>query len=309
MKPLLSGLLDRSGPPPQGLRKIVRSYVVNLAWKDLEPTPGSLSTGDLDLALRAAEDRGARVKLRIMAGVDSPRWAKDLGDGPVRLTDPHDHQSGDVPRFWTPAFGAAYAALHEQLAARYDDRPVVAEVVISRCSTFYAEPFIRQTSHAGNRTALLAAGYSRAADKRCHREQVTAHRVWERTRSGLAFNPAQFVTGSGGRTVDDTFTAAMMRHCRDQLGKRCVLENNSIRSPIGSLDANGGVPHYRRMYRAMVRHSPARAFQTATAARIGKCATTLRWAIDRKAAYVELPWNATEVCSKRVLSLAARKLG
>lgn len=309
VKPPLSGLLDRDGPPPKGLRKLVRSYVVNVRWKSLQPSPGALTTRALDRALRVAKNRSSRVKLRIMAGIHAPDWAKQLGGPPVRLTDPHDNQTGDVPRFWTPEFGAAYADLQQLLAARYDDRSVVAEVVVSRCSTFYAEPFVRQTSRAGNREALLAAGYTRAADKQCHREQVTAHRVWKRTRSGLAFNPAQFVTASGGRTVDDRFTAAMMRHCRDQLGSRCILENNSIRSPIRSLDPNPKRPHYQRMYRAMVRHHPARAFQTATAARLGKCAKTLGWAVERKARYVELPWNATEVCSRKVLASAARRLG
>lgn len=309
VKAPLSGLLDRDGPPPKGLRKLVHSYVVNVKWKSLQPSPDSLTTGGLDRALRVAKNRNSRVKLRIMAGIHSPDWAKQLGGSPVRLTDPHDNQTGDVPRFWTAAFGAAYADLQERLAARYDDRNVVAEVVVSRCSTFYAEPFVRQTSHAGNRKALLAAGYTRDADKTCHRQQITAHRVWKRTRSGLAFNPAQFVTASGGRTVDDRFTAAMMRHCRDELGKRCILENNSIRSPIASLDPNPKRPHYQRMYRAMVRHSPARAFQTATAARMGKCAKTLGWAVEKKAHYVELPWDVTEVCSKKVLASAARKLG
>ena len=308
VKPLLSGLLDRSGPPPRGLRKLIRSYVINVSWRDLQPSSGTLTTARLDKQLRQADRRGARVKLRVMAGIHSPRWAKSLAGGPVRLTDPHDRQSGAVPRFWTPAFGTAYAALQKRLAARYDDNPRVAEIVVSRCTTFYAEPFVRQTSHAGNRAALRKAGYTRAADRTCHRQQVSAHRVWKRTRSGLALNPAQFVTASGDRTVDDKFTAAMMRHCRQQLNQRCVLENNSIRSPIASLDPNPKQPHYQRMYRAMVRHHPLRAFQTATAQRMGTCAKTLDWAVDRKAAYVELPWDATDVCSRKVLSSAARRL-
>lgn len=310
VKPLLTGLLDRDGPPPAALEDIVKSYVLNVDWKDLQPSSGdTLATAALDQALTQAKDRGARVKLRIMAGIHAPDWAKALGGGAVSLDDPHDGRTGTVPRFWTPAFGAAYAHLHELLAERYDSNPRVAEVVISRCTTFYAEPFIRQTSDAGNRKALLAAGYTRAKDKDCHRQQVNAHKVWKRTRSGLALNPAQFMTANGGRVVDDKFTAAIMRHCRDSLGKRCVLENNSIRSPISSLDPNPDQPHYRRMYRAMLRHSPHRAFQTATSARIGSCARTLDWAGDRNARYVELPWDAADICTNRVLRAAARRLG
>jgi hypothetical protein len=310
LKPLLTGLLDRSGPPPVALQDVVRSYVVQVSWKDLQPSPASLSTSVLDRRLADARERGARVKLRILAGVESPDWAKRLDGRPVSLRDPHDDRSGSVPRFWTPAFSAAYADLHARLAARYDADPVVAEVVVSQCSTFYAEPFVRQTSERRSRLALLRAGYSRAADQECHRREVDAHRVWSRTRSGLALNPAQFVTASGGRTVDDEFTAAMMRYCEGRLGQRCVLENNSIRSPIASLDPDPRQPHYRRMYRAMARHAPAVAFQTATATRMGQCSKTLDWAARQGATYVELPWNAADAgCTPAILSDAARRLG
>lgn len=310
LKPPLTGLLDRSGPPPVALQHAVRSYVVQLSWKDLQPTPASFTTAALDRRLAEAREQGARVKLRIMAGVGSPGWAKRLDGRPVPLRDRHDAQSGSVPRFWTAAFAAAYADLHERLAARYDADPVVAEVVVSQCSTFYAEPFIRQTSDRRSRLALLHAGYSRAADQECHRREVDAHRVWSRTRSGLALNPAQFVTRGGGRTVDDEFTVAMMRYCQRRLGPRCVLENNSIRSPIASLDPNPRQPHYRRMYRAMARRAPGLAFQTATAARMGECSRTLDWAARQGAAYVELPWNAADAgCTPSILSAAARRLG
>ena len=94
----------------------------------------------------------------------------------------------------------------------------------------------------------------------------------------------------------------MMRDCRKRLGSRCVLENNSIRSPIRSLDPDRRHPHYERMYKAMTRHSSARAFQTATAERMGKCSKTLDWAADRGASYVELPWNPADAgCTSKVL--------
>jgi hypothetical protein len=309
LKPLLTGLLDRTGPPPEELEGIVKSYVVNVNWKTLQPSPGAFRPSSLDRALRAANQRGARVKLRVMAGIHAPDWAKHRGGKPVKMRD-LDGSAGSVPRFWTGKFGKAYAALQKKLAARYDGNTTLAEVVISRCTTFYAEPFIRQTSITASRKALKRAGYTKAKDQACHKAQINAHRVWKRTRAGLAFNPAQFVTGNGGRTVDDAFTQKMMRYCRSRLGGRCVLENNSIRSPIHSLDPAKGVQHYQKMYQAMTKHSPSRAFQTATAARMGNCERTLDWAADRGASYVELPWNAADAgCTTAVLREAAQRLG
>jgi hypothetical protein len=310
VKPLLTGLLDRTGPPPANLESVVHSYVVNVNWSSLQPSAGSLNTATLDRALSAARSTDSRVKLRILAGIHAPAWAKKRGGAPVKLRDDHDGSTGTIPRFWTRSFGRAYADLQRKLAARYDNNSTLAEIVVSRCTTFYAEPFIRQTSVTSNRRALLHAGYTMRKDKACHKQEVNAHKVWSKTRTGLAMNPAQFVTRGAGRTVSDSFTVKMMRHCRKALGSRCVLENNSIRSPIRSLDPDRRHPHYARMYKAMTKQSPARAFQTATAERMGKCSKTLDWAADRGASYVELPWNATDAgCTTKILRAAARRLG
>ena len=58
----------------------------------------------------------------------------------------------------------------------------------------------------------------------------------------------------------------------------------------------------------MTKYGTARAFQTATAERLGTCAKTLDWADDRGAAYVELPWNPADAgCTTKVLQRAARQ--
>ena len=305
LKPLISGVVDRDGPPPAALADVVDAYVVQVPWSRLQPRRHGLRVRVLDRALAEAGRSGSQVKLRVLAGVHAPRWAKHLGGPPVPLHDPHDGGRGTVPRFWTAAFGTAYAALQRRLAHRYDADPVLGEVVVSRCTTFYAEPFVRQTADAVSRTALRRAGYTAARDKRCHRQEIDAHRAWRTTRSGLALNPAQLVTRDGAATVDTRFTIAMMRYCRRTLSSRCVLENNSIRSPIAALG-----PNYERMYAAMGDLAPGVAFQTATAARMGSCADTLTWAADRGASYVEIPWNADQAgCTPEVLTEFSQQVG
>ena len=184
LKPLLTGLLDRTGPPPAELEDIIKSYVVNVNWKTLQPARAAPSAPGLDRALR----HGPRTRL---PAVEAPGDGRDprsrLGQEPRRQAG-HDarprRQPGTVPRFWTGAFGKAYVALQKKLAARYDGNATVAEVVISRCTTFYAEPFIRQTSIASNRKALKQAGYTRPRTRPATRRRST------RTGSGSAPAPA-----------------------------------------------------------------------------------------------------------------------
>jgi len=308
VKPLLSGLLDREGPPPAGDTDLIRDYVLNVAWADLQPrASGPLHLAGLEAALGYARQHGARVKLRIMAGIGAPDWAKHLGGRPYYALESASGEGGLVPRFWTRGFGRAYADLHARLAAHYDADPTVAEVTMSRCTTIFAEPFARQAWEWATVRAMLDAGYTAAADMACLRDQVTAHRVWRRTRSGLAVNPAQLVTPTGEVRVDDAFTAIMMRFCRDQLGPRCVLANNSIRSPISSLDRSE--PHYARMYDAMRNVGGPHSFQTAAPARIGDCGNTLVWAVEARAAYVELPGDlAAAGCGDAELRTARARL-
>ena len=62
------------------------------------------------------------------------------------ITNPQDGGTGTIGRFWTDDYGAAYDQLETLLAAKYDNVPEIREVTISRCTTFYDEPFIRDTT-------------------------------------------------------------------------------------------------------------------------------------------------------------------
>jgi hypothetical protein len=314
LKPLLTGLVSRDDRAPDDLAGVVRSQSLRIHWRDLQPDgPGSL-TDVVDDALGQTA-LGARVRLRVIAGMHSPEWVKQLAGGPVTdFVDPFDGAGAPgetIPRFWAPEVGAAYADLQRLLAARYDADRRIAEVVVSRCSAFYPEPFLRQASIKANRAKLVDAGYTVAADRQCHQEQVEAHRVWTTTRSSLAVNPAQLVESADRHVVDLAFTTEMMSYCRTTLGKRCVLSNNSIRWPLSELDKDRPQEaYYQRMYDAMAALGPPVAFQTAVGARIGDCAETLRWAVAFPAASVELPKQPTSFgCTLDVLAPVDLVLG
>jgi hypothetical protein len=261
---------------------------VKVNWKDLQPSPdGPIAENNaIDQAIAAARQIGAGLKLRIYAGTAAPDWAKALGGGPVSVVNPQGDQPGTIPRFWTGDFGKAYADLQQKLAAKYDDVPEVREVVVSRCTTFFAEPFLRDKGDKGSVANMLAAGFGFNVDQTCEREEIDAHKVWAHTRSDVAFSPYQNLEKKGVKSTDESFTESMMTYCRTNLGARCVLENNAIRTPVQA--------NYEAMYDRIKAMGPPMSFQTANPNKIGDLLATLTWAAQFGANSVELPSSYTQ---------------
>lgn len=289
LKPVLRGLLDRNGAPPPTYLGSLAGYVVNADWSQLQPTaPGAIAADNpIDEAitqvrtLNATDHTHLGLKIRIFAGVDAPDWVKSLGGSPITLTNPQGGQTGTIGRFWSDAFGQAYDQLETLLAAKYDRVAEVREVTISRCTTFYDEPFIRDVSDPSDVSALIAAGYTLEADENCQHAEIDAATVWQHTHSDLSFNPYQVINPGGTTSSDELFTGLMMSYCRQVLGPACVLENNSIRVPPP--------PEYQTMYVQMQTLGQPIAFQTAAAQRIGDLQSTLQYAVSLGANSVELP--------------------
>jgi hypothetical protein len=290
----LAGLVDRNGEPPSTFWPVIRSWVVDVGWRDLQPNAGGPIAADNPIDQAIAEVRkinlehpglNMRLRLRVFAGRYAPDWAMNLDGSPFNMTDTFDKKTAVVARYWMPGFGKAYDLLQQELAARYDGVPEIAENVMSRCTSFYPEPLIKGISIPSNRQTLLANGYTAALDMQCQKDQIDAHKVWRQTPSGMAFNPYQRIDSDGSGHVDEAATEVLMAYCRTELGTRCILENYSIRAPIERLGAA-----YGTMYAAMKQMGPPIAFQTAVDARIGDIGATLQWAaFQMNADSVELP--------------------
>lgn len=285
VKPPLQGLLDRHHFPAAGYTSAIRNFVVSTTWAQLQPAQDGpiVHPNEIDRAVGQARAAGMHLKLRVRAGVDSPSWAKSL-DGPaVIVFNPDSHRPMTIGRFWTEKYGAAYLQLQTKLAALYDDVPEVSETIVSRCQTVYSETYLRQGSDGKSMPNLISAGLTLESDKRCHDEQMDAHRVWARTRSGIAFSPYQAIAPGGRSKLDEAYTEAQMDRCREVLGERCSLENNSIRSTGPRTSAAGD------MFRKMQEMGGAISLQTATYSRIGNYEAALTWSGSIGAASVELP--------------------
>jgi hypothetical protein len=304
----LGGLLDRNGAPPAAYVTSVGGFVVQAHWSDLQPSPGAQLTSNnaIDTAINDVRvlnntyHMNLGLKIRVLAGIWAPTWAKDLGGTPVSLLNPQNGAEGTIGRFWTDAFGSAYDQFVSLLAAKYDNVPEVREVTIARCTTFYDEPSILDTGYLPNDTALLAAGFTVTADEECQRQEIDANAVWQHTNSDLALNPYEIVNIAGSVRTDEPFTESMMQYCRQVLGPACVLENNSLRSPPQA--------GYLTMYARMQTLGRPLAFQTATAARVGSLDDTLAYAISLGANSVELPGGYEDLGTPAAFASTTRSL-
>lgn len=305
LKPAIRGLITDVSSLATDSVNLSRSFLVSVNWAQLQRTPNGPIVRDnaIDRAIEAirsfnggSNEPPLQLKLRVNSGVGAPDWAKNLQGAPIPVTETFSSISGTIGRFWIDEFGDAYRDLQQKLATLYDAVPEVAEVVISRCTTIFAEPFVRHVTNQEAVRSMLAAGYTADADERCQRAQIDAHTVWKETRSGLALNPYQRVRAGNDIKIDQQFTERMMEYCRRQLGRRCVLENNSIRwPPLGG--------SYASMYGKMRSLGPPTSFQTAAPSRIGDPVQTLRWAIRQGANAVEFLVGARDIAPETWVEL------
>lgn len=301
VKPAMSGLIVQR---PELLTDtnagLIGGLVVPVSWATLQPQEGGdiARPNVIDHAIRRVERFNAAhpvtpvyLKIRILAGLSAPDWAKTLsGFLPVPVVQRQGGISGTLGPFWTEGYADAYADFQRRLAATYDDVAVVRDVSISQCMILYAEPFQRDLDDF---SALYAAGYSVADDEACLRSQVNAQVPWIHTHQSLSLNPYRpWVTEPGGAprqgAVDLDVTRAVMAYCRETLADRCTLENNSIRSDW----ITSSMPQpMAELYAAMSGAGGPLTFQTASPSRVGDLEASVDWAVDVGGWSVEIPFS------------------
>src|SRR5205809_3728176 len=210
---------------------IFGGLVIIATWKQLQPTPnseiGENNTIDQALAeVRAYNarnpDRPLAVKLRVWGGFEVPDWVMQLGGAPIHTV--HNGTPRVLGRFWSPAYRQAWSQFQEQLAAKYDTRPLIREVSITSCMSYTAEPFFLPTEPTVA-NPLRAAGYTDAAHRQCLAHAVADYAPWKASRLVLSLNPFYGLTLRKG---DVAFTEQVMRSCRQALGRRCVFDNHDL---------------------------------------------------------------------------------
>lgn len=298
MKDSIVGLLDRQKPPPrQWFERGVVGFVLKVRWADLQPDPfGFLNTDLIDSYVQGCSGKtgnlaGMVMKLRVLAGVDSPEWVKRIS-GSMVWNNPDlaaSSEGGLVPCWWTPAFVAAYENLHQRLAKKYDAIDCIRAVSISGPTTLYDECMARQIAHSpDNLHAAMCQGFSFERDLVSIYDFCAMHgELWRNTKSSIGIQPVPW-----GRTGFPTpasrspfWDALVGPHPNMEIG------NHSLATPKLVNSDWQGFYSWMKAIPELYPSTPPRVtyLQTESMRQIGSVPEVMQAARGLGASYVELP--------------------
>jgi hypothetical protein len=218
---------------------IFSGVVINIGWDALQPTQTTLDTSTIDEALAAVTAYNEKypktplgVRLNVEASLLAPLWAKTM-DGPavVTLDQPNGNNSPtifSIGRFWNMDYQMAWANLQTQLAAKYDNNPLINEISNNVCSSVTDEPFVIITSPLAIKN-MHAAGFTDAKYLACLENSPAYYAAWKETQMHWAFNPF-LRTDTGYVIVDETTTQEIIKAWRTIMGSKAILANHNLRS-------------------------------------------------------------------------------
>jgi len=283
----------------QSYAGVFGGITINITWEQLEPSPGTLVTKEIDRVLddiRAYNRRNPKhpigARLRVWPGPNAPAWAKHLGGDPVKIL--HRNMPITVGRFWSKPYRNAWRDLQMRLATRYDSEPLIREAANSSGSSITDEPFILP-GDSNSIANLRTAGFTDSLYKACLMESVDDYAGWKTTCIEYPFNPYREID-SGRPKNDMAFTLSVMQRWRRMLGPRGILSNHALQSPIPD--------HLAPIYDEIRKLGPPISFQTHSPKEVDVEAM-VQTGIDCGAAAVEI-WTVAKFGG--FLSLPPEKL-
>src|ERR1700730_11214565 len=201
--------------------------VLNVTWAQLQSAAGGpLDTAFIDNAIsainayNAAHGTNVGIKLRVWGGYVAPDWAKNIDGPPITITGQHTVDQNFTPqtigRFWTADYIAAWTSLQNQLAAAYDNNPVIRGISQTAGASATDEPFVPLKGDAAlqgggtvNQVAeLQAGGYTNAAQQLTLRAAIADYAQWSTTPLDYTMNLFHLYDTVGKRSSDPNFTPA-----------------------------------------------------------------------------------------------------
>jgi T5SS/PEP-CTERM-associated repeat protein len=231
--------------------------VLNVTWAQLQPVQGGpLDTSAIDSAIAEVEAYNAQhgtdlgIKLRVWGGYTAPEWAKDIDGPPITITgessvDPSVYTDQTIGRFWTADYVDAWTSVQNQLAALYDNNPVIFGISQTEGAAATDEPFVPLMTAApvspGSSTTvnqvaeLQAGGYSDAAEMLTLRASIADYAQWSTTPLDYTMNEFHLF-GSGHEQPDSDFTLAVLQQALNST-RLVQAGNHALRNPLYAPDA------------------------------------------------------------------------
>ena len=278
LKPLPAGLYGRGHIPRLDLQPAFAGQWIQVGWKDIEKVSGIYDFTALDAARQRmlTVNPGWHARYRLFSGRSAPDYLK-AEVGTYACVDSTISGTWDVVCWWEPLVAQRYDLFIKAVAAHVEADHAVVEVSASMTGSVFAEPLIRQMSDQTTRASMLAAGYTWEKDQAAVNAMIGSHaKHLHATHTGVAFNPWQ---NAMLRTQDIASTLALIDQWRSTMGKRLVLENNSLDSNIGAV--------YAEMYQHMQTLGHPIGYQTRGAVRLSEPLVAIQNGIKLGATAIE----------------------
>jgi T5SS/PEP-CTERM-associated repeat protein len=230
--------------------------VLNVTWAQLQSAAGGpLDTAFIDDAISAinaynvANGTNVGIKLRVWGGYVAPDWAKNIDGPPITITGQHTVDQNFTPqtigRFWTADYIAAWTSLQNQLAATYDNNPVIRGISQTAGASATDEPFVPLKGDAAlqgggtvNQVAeLQAGGYTDAAQQLTLRAAIADYAQWSTTPLDYTMNLFHLYDAVFGKTVGDAnFTLAVLQQAQNST-RLVQAGNHALNNPLPTSDS------------------------------------------------------------------------
>src|SRR5262249_34933755 len=153
--------------------------VLNVTWAQLQSVQdGPIDTSVIDSAIRQAESANVGIKLRVWGGFTAPDWAKNIDGPPIFIPTSGSDLAQTIGRFWTADYIDAWNNLQNQLAARYDNNPIIRGISNTAGNSWTDEPFVPLPNQGD---LEVQAGYTDAAQELTLRAAIADYAQWSAT--------------------------------------------------------------------------------------------------------------------------------
>ena len=247
-----SHTIDNAQEEINGAPNVFAGSAVNVKWSDLEPAPGSFDFTSIESALGAmaasntAHTQSVKAKLRIFSANVTPAWLTTEENGGIVMTVSGTNYLDGL--FWSQDYREHWTTLMNALAAEYDTRTDVQEMVGSMCANSTDEPmiigFATYATGANGGPSMLDQGYSDAKREACEEYQG---------QSIAGFTVSPIYLPFGGYSIIDTgldqgkvgFTIEMMRYWAEQKGAQGIVGENSLQPAAAKMAETDEYPIYQ----------------------------------------------------------------